>query len=267
MQTKESIKEQNKRPQSWPHQREEKVLRLFSHALHANFPFRFCGFCTFWAPMGLFTFVCGVFAFIVAASFALSSTDPKPLSIEVLAWKEQGRIVKGWHAVAFISFISFFFFLFPSLFVPKGPAGQNVFVVDLAGRNVNGSTLVIGHGFPTSSFEWREMIPRLIPHFARVVVFDYVGFGLSDKPVLDAGVYSVADHADTLLFVLEMTRSKDLELLCHDMSDSVCSEALSRGLKGELLWLRIWVACVCVCFFFLFVCFFISVSKFAELRF
>lgn len=115
---------------------------------------------------------------------------------------------------------------------------------------MNGSTLVIGHGFPTSSFEWREMIPRLIPHFARVVVFDYVGFGLSDKPVLDAGVYSVADHADTLLFVLEMTRSKDLELLCHDMSDSVCSEALSRGLKGELLWLRIWVACVCVCFFF-----------------
>lgn len=76
--------------------------------------------------MGLFTFVCGVFAFIVAASFALSSTDPKPLSIEVLAWKEQGRIVKvGMQLLSFLSFLSFF--SFPFSFRSKGPSWSKRF--------------------------------------------------------------------------------------------------------------------------------------------
>jgi pimeloyl-ACP methyl ester carboxylesterase len=105
-----------------------------------------------------------------------------------------------------------------------------VFVVDLVGGSLSGATLLIAHGFPTSSFEWSSVIDLLAPHFARVVVFDYVGFGFSDKPVLDSGVYSVPDHADTLSFVAsKLIKNNNIELLCHDMSDSICSELISRN--------------------------------------
>ena len=41
--------------------------------------------------------------------------------------------------------------------------------------------LLIVHGFPTSSFDWAHLVPRLARH-RRVVLFDMLGFGLSAKP-------------------------------------------------------------------------------------
>ena len=132
----------------------------------------------------------------------------------------------------FFCFVCCFSFHRCALF--KGPAGHGVFVVDLHGAKKGGKTLVIAHGFPTSSFEWQHVLSLLLPHFERVVLFDYVGFGLSDKPILESGAYSVPDHADTLGFVIGSLEqeSDKIELLCHDMSDSVCSELISRGFQG-----------------------------------
>jgi pimeloyl-ACP methyl ester carboxylesterase len=49
--------------------------------------------------------------------------------------------------------------------------------------------IVLLHGFPTSSFMFRELIPRLADRY-RVIAPDHLGFGLSDAPAADAFDYS-----------------------------------------------------------------------------
>ncbi|WP_406272839.1 alpha/beta fold hydrolase [Actinacidiphila glaucinigra] len=49
--------------------------------------------------------------------------------------------------------------------------------------------IVLLHGFPTSSFMFRELIPRLAGHY-RVIAPDHLGFGLSDAPAADEFAYS-----------------------------------------------------------------------------
>ncbi|MDF8263994.1 alpha/beta fold hydrolase [Luteipulveratus flavus] len=49
--------------------------------------------------------------------------------------------------------------------------------------------LVLLHGFPTSSFMFRELIPRLAQRY-RVIAPDHLGFGLSDAPPVDAFEYT-----------------------------------------------------------------------------
>ena len=49
------------------------------------------------------------------------------------------------------------------------------------------------HGFPGSTFDWRHVVADLaVDH--RVVSHDFVGFGLSEKPV--DGDYSLFTQAD-----------------------------------------------------------------------
>ncbi|MYX33912.1 MULTISPECIES: alpha/beta fold hydrolase [unclassified Streptomyces] len=49
--------------------------------------------------------------------------------------------------------------------------------------------IVLLHGFPTSSFMFRELIPRLAGHY-RVIAPDHLGFGFSDAPAADEFAYS-----------------------------------------------------------------------------
>src|SRR5688500_4970681 len=44
-----------------------------------------------------------------------------------------------------------------------------------------GPLVVLVHGTPTWSFEWRHVIAALRPAY-RVVAMDHLGFGLSDRP-------------------------------------------------------------------------------------
>ena len=41
-------------------------------------------------------------------------------------------------------------------------------------------TVLLLHGFPSSSFDFREVLPHLGGH--AWVAIDFLGFGLSDKP-------------------------------------------------------------------------------------
>ncbi|MFD4023276.1 alpha/beta fold hydrolase [Streptomyces sp. NPDC058576] len=50
-------------------------------------------------------------------------------------------------------------------------------------------TIVLLHGFPTSSFMFRELIPALAGRF-HVIAPDHLGFGLSDAPPVDAFGYT-----------------------------------------------------------------------------
>ncbi len=90
--------------------------------------------------------------------------------------------------------------------------------------------LLILHGFPTSSFDFNAVIDRLRVG-RRVVCFDQIGFGLSDKPDRRYGIHL---HADTAQQVISAAGLGELDLLSHDMGDSVGGELLARIIAGDL---------------------------------
>ena len=58
-------------------------------------------------------------------------------------------------------------------------------------------TIILIHGFPTSSFDYFDVIDQLSEKY-RVVVFDHIGFGFSDKPSSNY-TYSLLDQAEQAL--------------------------------------------------------------------
>ena len=94
-----------------------------------------------------------------------------------------------------------------------------------------GPLLVLLHGFPTSSYDWRETI-RLMPN-RRLLAFDFLGFGLSDKP-RDHN-YTLSWQADLTEELAERHRDGGPAYVCaHDLGTSVATELLARDLVGEL---------------------------------
>jgi pimeloyl-ACP methyl ester carboxylesterase len=72
----------------------------------------------------------------------------------------------------------------------------------------NAPTLVLLHGFPTSSFMFRDLIPRLADAY-HVIAPDHLGFGLSDAPPVEQFEYTfdaLADLTEGLLDQLGVTR-------------------------------------------------------------
>ncbi|MBU8817786.1 alpha/beta hydrolase [Mycolicibacterium goodii] len=68
--------------------------------------------------------------------------------------------------------------------------------------------IVLLHGFPTSSFMFRELIPKLAEHY-RVIAPDHLGFGYSDAPPVDEFDYTfdaLTDLTEGLLQHLGVTR-------------------------------------------------------------
>lgn len=89
-----------------------------------------------------------------------------------------------------------------------------------------GAPLVCVHGFPTASFDWHRMWPRLTDDW-RVVAPDMLGFGFSAKPRPYA--YSIMDQAalhEALLAELGIER---VVVLAHDYGDTVAQELLARA--------------------------------------
>ncbi|MFB1295335.1 alpha/beta fold hydrolase [Mycobacterium sp. pW049] len=68
--------------------------------------------------------------------------------------------------------------------------------------------VVLLHGFPTSSFMFRNLIPALADRY-RVIAPDYLGFGYSDMPSVDEFDYTfdaLAEHVAGLLEQLGVAR-------------------------------------------------------------
>jgi pimeloyl-ACP methyl ester carboxylesterase len=110
--------------------------------------------------------------------------------------------------------------------------GRNVFVLDAAAHGEEiGDPLFVLHGYPTCSFDWRSVIEPVREAGRRVVLFDYLGFGLSDKP---DERYSIRKYADTAELVARETGLERAVLVTHDLGDSVGGELLARDLEGGL---------------------------------
>ncbi len=103
-----------------------------------------------------------------------------------------------------------------------------IFVRDQAG---SGPPLLLLHGYPSSSYDWRHAF-ALLPA-RRMTSFDFLGFGLSDKP--REHVYSLHAQADLVEAVAAARLpGAPLELVAHDMGTSVLTELLARDLEGRL---------------------------------
>jgi pimeloyl-ACP methyl ester carboxylesterase len=107
----------------------------------------------------------------------------------------------------------------------------DVFVVDVpcAGTAVHAPILIL-HGFPSCSLDWRHVLDRFAAQ-RRVVAFDFLGFGLSSKPDRR---YSIEMYADAAAAVVEASGLDRVDLVTHDMGDTVGGELLARDLDGTL---------------------------------
>jgi pimeloyl-ACP methyl ester carboxylesterase len=110
--------------------------------------------------------------------------------------------------------------------------GRKVFVLDAPAVGAEtGDPLFVLHGYPTCSFDWRHVIEPVREAGRRVVLFDYLGFGLSDKP---DERYAIRRYADTAELVARETGLERVVLVTHDLGDSVRGEVLARSLEGTL---------------------------------
>lgn len=109
-------------------------------------------------------------------------------------------------------------------------AGE-VFVVDVPPATAAGADpLLVLHGFPTSSFDFHLVVADLA-RSRRVVLVDFPGFGCSDKPDVR---YSIRRYADAAQDVVARLGLPTVDLLTHDMGDTVGGELLARDLEGDL---------------------------------
>ena len=79
--------------------------------------------------------------------------------------------------------------------------------IDILGSKIHyleagaGDPILFLHGIPTSSYVWRNTIPRLAK-IGRCIAPDLIGFGKSEKPDIE---YSVFDHIRYLeKFIIEL---------------------------------------------------------------
>jgi pimeloyl-ACP methyl ester carboxylesterase len=86
------------------------------------------------------------------------------------------------------------------------------------------------HGFPSSSFDYRMVVPHLAGR--AWLTLDFLGFGLSDKPRPHR--YSLLEQADIVQTVVAETTSGPVMIVAHDMGTSVTTELLARDLDGRL---------------------------------
>ena len=106
--------------------------------------------------------------------------------------------------------------------------GHRIHVFRRDGRE---PALLLLHGFPSSSYDWRLLLEQEREHAA--LAFDCLGFGLSEKPPRHS--YSLAEQAD----IAEELAARHLGGLPvfaggHDMGTSVATEPMARDLRGEL---------------------------------
>ena len=122
------------------------------------------------------------------------------------AWREQGRFID----------------------VPEG----RVFVVELGtASDARATPVLVLHGFPTSSWDFVD-VARLASEQRRVVLFDFIGFGYSDKP--DDHGYSLFQQADVAVLVARACGLERAHVWAHDMGTSVATELCARHERGLL---------------------------------
>jgi pimeloyl-ACP methyl ester carboxylesterase len=94
-----------------------------------------------------------------------------------------------------------------------------------------GPLLLLLHGFPSSSYDWRLLLEQELP--PNRLAFDFLGFGLSAKPRKhDYSLFWQADLSEEL--VRRHGDGRPVFIVAHDMGTSVANELMARDLEGKL---------------------------------
>ncbi len=107
--------------------------------------------------------------------------------------------------------------------------GRKLFVRRRGGGD--GVLLLFLHGFPSSSYDWRPLL-ELRPPGEATLCFDFLGFGLSEKP--RDHEYTLAWQADAAEELVRRSGAERVFVVGHDMGTSVATELMARDLRGEL---------------------------------
>ena len=99
----------------------------------------------------------------------------------------------------------------------------NIFVCDTGVEEKE--TIILIHGFPTSSWDWKD-IWALLEKDYRLIAVDMLGFGFSDKP--NPHKYSISEQADIIEKIISDKKLISYHILAHDYGDTVTQEILSR---------------------------------------
>lgn len=113
-------------------------------------------------------------------------------------------------------------------YISYGPFHHKVFVKQMGKSSASPQkTMLLLHGFPESSYSYSKVVNGLLKTFDRIILFDMLGYGLSDKPTKDY-TYSLFEQADVAFQVWKYFGVKGGHLLSHDMGDSVATEIVAR---------------------------------------
>jgi pimeloyl-ACP methyl ester carboxylesterase len=83
----------------------------------------------------------------------------------------------------------------------------------------DGEPVVFVHGTPSLSFEWRDVVPRVEQAGYRVITYDLLGFGDSERPVdRDTSVGAQTELLAALLDTLGVDRAN---LITHDIGGAI----------------------------------------------
>ncbi len=104
---------------------------------------------------------------------------------------------------------------------------RSIFVTDRG----EGIPILLIHGHPSSCLDWKGVCDRLESQ-ARLVAFDMVGWGLSDKPASFS--YSLMQQADVVDALMKTLGIKEAHVVSHDLGTSLHTELLARDLEREL---------------------------------
>lgn len=87
---------------------------------------------------------------------------------------------------------------------------------------------VLMHGFPDNQHIYDDLVPHLVAGGRRVMTFDFLGFGASDKPA--GAVYSFAQQVGDLLAVVDALALARVVPVAHDSSGpAALNFALEHG--------------------------------------
>ena len=88
-----------------------------------------------------------------------------------------------------------------------------------------GEILLLIHGFPTASWDWHLLWPKLVEKY-HVIAPDLLGFGFSNKP--RNYPYSILDQANIIEALLQDKKIERVKIISHDYGDTVAQELLAR---------------------------------------
>ncbi len=109
-------------------------------------------------------------------------------------------------------------------------AGHSIFTIVAPALEVErDEPLLVLHGFPSSSYDFAAVLDDL-RRTRRVLLLDFLGYGLSAKP---DQAYTLAEQADIVAAFTAALGVDRLALLSHDMGDTVGGELLARQLEGS----------------------------------